>query len=223
MFSTPEQVRASHILFKTEGKDEATVRADGREGPEGSRRAAPTSPKLAEKYSEDESNAKTGGDLDYFSRGRMVPEFDEAAFAAQPGVIPTLVKTGFGFHIIKVVDKKAGVTRTLDQVRGADHRPARQRTGHAAGRRASPTRSASSWRRRPTSTRWRRRAAGRSRRRASSPPTSRSSASGRRRRCRPRSSPSRTARSARRSASAAATSSPRSRAARTRRSRSSTT
>lgn len=116
MFSTPEQVRASHILFKTDGKDEAKVRAEAEKILKEAQGGADFA-KLAEKYSEDESNAKTGGDLDYFSRGRMVPEFDEAAFAAQPGIIPTLVKTGFGFHIIKIVDKKPGVTRTVEDVR----------------------------------------------------------------------------------------------------------
>lgn len=117
MFSTPEQVRASHILFKTDGKDEATVRAAAEKVLKEAIGGADFA-KLAEQYSEDESNAKTGGDLDYFSRGRMVPEFEEAAFTAEPGIIPTLVKSGFGFHIIKLVDKKAGVTRSIDEVRG---------------------------------------------------------------------------------------------------------
>jgi peptidyl-prolyl cis-trans isomerase D len=117
MFSTPEQVRASHILFKTDGKDEATVRAAAEKILKEATGGADFA-KLAQQYSQDESNAKTGGDLDYFARGRMTPEFDEAAFAAQPGIIPALVKTGFGFHIIKIVDKKAGITRALDEVRG---------------------------------------------------------------------------------------------------------
>ena len=117
LFSTPEQVRASHILFKTEGKDEASVRAAAekvlKEAVAGKDFA-----ELAKKYSEDESNAKQGGDLDYFGRGRMLPAFEEAAFgAAAPGVIPQLVKTEYGFHVIKVVDKKAGTTRTLDEVK----------------------------------------------------------------------------------------------------------
>ncbi|HSP89850.1 MAG TPA: peptidyl-prolyl cis-trans isomerase, partial [Vicinamibacterales bacterium] len=71
---------------------------------------------LAKKHSEDESNAALGGDLDYFSRGRMVPEFEAAVFGAQPGLLPDLVKTGYGFHIIKVVDAKAGTTRTFEEV-----------------------------------------------------------------------------------------------------------
>jgi peptidyl-prolyl cis-trans isomerase D len=116
LFSTPEQVRASHILFKTEGKDLAAVKAAAEKVLKEAKGGADFA-ELAKKYSEDESNAKLGGDLDYFTRGRMVPEFDEAVFGAQPGVLPDLVQTSFGFHIIKVVDKKAGSTRTFDEVK----------------------------------------------------------------------------------------------------------
>jgi peptidyl-prolyl cis-trans isomerase D len=116
VFSTPEQVRASHILFKTEGKDEAAVKAAAEKVLAEAKGGADFAG-LAKKYSEDESNAKLGGDLDYFARGRMVPEFEEAAFGAQPGLIPDLVKTPYGFHIVKVVDKKAGSVRTLDEVK----------------------------------------------------------------------------------------------------------
>jgi len=116
MFSTPEQVRASHILFKTEGKDEAAVKAAAEKVLAEAKGGADFA-ELAKQHSEDESNAKLGGDLDYFSRGRMVPEFEDAAFGAQPGLIPDLVRTGYGFHIIKVVDKKAGSVRTFDEVK----------------------------------------------------------------------------------------------------------
>lgn len=116
MYSTPEQVRASHILFKTEGKDGAAVKAAAEKVLAEAARGADFA-ELAKKYSEDESNAKLGGDLDYFTRGRMVPGFEEAAFGAEPGLIPGLVETTYGFHIIKVVDKKAGSVRTLDEVK----------------------------------------------------------------------------------------------------------
>ncbi len=116
MFSTPEQVRASHILFKTEGKDEATVRKLAEkvlaEAKSGADFAA-----LARKYSDDEQTAKLGGDLDYFSKGRMVPEFEQVAFAMEPGTISDLVKSTYGFHIIKMVDKKPASTRPLEDVR----------------------------------------------------------------------------------------------------------
>jgi peptidyl-prolyl cis-trans isomerase D len=115
-YTTPEQVRASHILFKTEGKDDATVKAKAEDVLKQARAGADFA-QLAKKYSEDEASAKNGGDLDYFGRGRMVPEFDQAVFAMQPGQISDLVKTQYGYHIIKLVDKKAAATRTLADVR----------------------------------------------------------------------------------------------------------
>ena len=115
-YQTPEQVKASHILLKTEGKDEAAVRQKAeevlKEVKSGGDFAA-----LAKKYSEDEGSKANGGDLDYFSRGRMVPEFEKVAFTLEPGQVSDLVKSQFGFHIIKVVDKRAGATRPLDEVR----------------------------------------------------------------------------------------------------------
>jgi peptidyl-prolyl cis-trans isomerase D len=72
---------------------------------------------LAKKYSEDEQSAKNGGDLDYFGHGKMVPEFDAVAFTLQPGQISDLVKTQFGYHIIKLTDKKPGTTRPFAELR----------------------------------------------------------------------------------------------------------
>ena len=63
---------------------------------------------LASEYSEDEGSAAQGGDLGYFTSGRMVHEFDSAAFATEPGKIAGPVVTRFGVHIIKVVDHKKG-------------------------------------------------------------------------------------------------------------------
>lgn len=115
-FSTPEQTRASHILFATEGKDEAEVRKLAEEVlarvKKGEDFAA-----LAKQYSDDGSK-ENGGDLDFFPRGMMVPEFETAAWALQPGqTTDQLVQTQFGFHIIRVTDRRPAVTRTLDEVR----------------------------------------------------------------------------------------------------------
>jgi peptidyl-prolyl cis-trans isomerase D len=115
-YSTPEQLRASHILLKTENKDDAAVKAKAEDVLKQAKAGADFA-ELAKKYSEDESNAKNGGDLDYFGRGRMVPEFDQAVFAMQPGQISDLVKTQYGYHIIKLVDKKASTTKPLAEVR----------------------------------------------------------------------------------------------------------
>jgi peptidyl-prolyl cis-trans isomerase D len=115
-YTTPEQVRASHILLKTEGKDEAAVRAQAEEILKKAK-AGGDFAALAKQYSQDEGSAPNGGDLDYFGRGRMVPEFDAVVFTMEPAQISDLVKTSFGFHIIKLVDKKVGTTRTIDEVR----------------------------------------------------------------------------------------------------------
>jgi peptidyl-prolyl cis-trans isomerase D len=115
-YQTPEQVRASHILLKTEGKNEADVRKRAedilKQVKAGGDFAA-----IAKQVSEDDGSKANGGDLDYFGRGRMVPEFENAAFAMQPGQVSDLVKSQFGFHIIKVTDKKAAATRPLAEVR----------------------------------------------------------------------------------------------------------
>ncbi|MBI2833013.1 MAG: SurA N-terminal domain-containing protein [Acidobacteria bacterium] len=115
-YSTPEQVRASHILLKTEGKNEADVK-NRAEAILARARAGEDFAELAKKNSEDEASAKNGGDLDYFGTGRMVPEFEAAAFSLQPGAMSDLVKTQYGFHIIKVVDKKPASAKTLSEVR----------------------------------------------------------------------------------------------------------
>jgi peptidyl-prolyl cis-trans isomerase D len=115
-YSSPEQVRASHILFKTEGGDDAAVKAKA-EAVLKQVKAGGDFAELAKKHSED-SSAPQGGDLDYFGRGRMVKEFDDVAFSLAPGSTSDLVKTQFGYHIIKVVDKKAAATRPLAEVSG---------------------------------------------------------------------------------------------------------
>ena len=115
-YRTPEQVRASHILFKTAGKDEATVRAQAEEVLKQVKSGGDFAA-LARKYSEDEGSKASGGDLDYSPRGRMVPEFETAAFGMKPGETSDLVKSEFGFHIIRVTDHKPALTRPLDEVR----------------------------------------------------------------------------------------------------------
>ena len=115
-YTTAEQVRASHILLKTEGKDEAAVKARAeallKQVKGGADFAA-----LAKKESEDDQSKAQGGDLDYFGRGRMVKEFEDVAFRLPVGQVSELVKSSFGFHIIKVTDKKPEAKRSLDEVR----------------------------------------------------------------------------------------------------------
>jgi peptidyl-prolyl cis-trans isomerase D len=115
-FSTPEQVEASHILFKTEGKDEAAVRKTA-EGVLARVKAGADFAALAKQFSEDETNKAAGGALNYFGRGSMVKEFEDAAWALTPGQISDLVRTTYGFHIIKVTGRREAATRSLDDAR----------------------------------------------------------------------------------------------------------
>jgi peptidyl-prolyl cis-trans isomerase D len=115
-FTTPEQVRASHILFKTEGKDEAEVRKQA-EAVLARAKAGEDFAKLANQYTEEEVGKTRGGDLDFFGRGQMAKEFEEAAFALKPGQISDIVKTNFGLHIIKTTDHKPETKRPLEEVR----------------------------------------------------------------------------------------------------------
>jgi peptidyl-prolyl cis-trans isomerase D len=115
-YSTPEQVRASHILLKTEGKDDAAVKKQAEDVLAKVKGGADFAA-LATKLSEDETSAVKGGDLDFFNRGAMVKEFDDAAFSMKVGETSGLVKTQFGYHIIRVTDKKPASTRTLEESR----------------------------------------------------------------------------------------------------------
>ena len=90
------QVRASHILVSTE-QDARNIL--------GQLNAGKKFAELAKQYSSCPSGAK-GGDLGFFTRGRMVPEFEAAAFSLKTGQVSEPVKTAFGYHIIMVTDTK---------------------------------------------------------------------------------------------------------------------
>jgi peptidyl-prolyl cis-trans isomerase D len=115
-YSTPEQARASHILLKTEGKDDAAVKKQA-EDLLAQLKAGGSMEELAKKHSQDEASAAKGGDLDFFNKGQMVPEFDKAAFELPIGQLSDLVKTSYGYHIIKVTDRRPASQRTLAEVR----------------------------------------------------------------------------------------------------------
>ena len=115
-FSTPEQVRASHILFKTEGKTEADVKKQA-DDVAAKAKAGGDFAALAKQFSQDDSNNTKGGDLDFFGRGQMVPEFDKVVFEMQPGQISDAFKTPFGYHVVKLTEKRAASSRPLAEVR----------------------------------------------------------------------------------------------------------
>ena len=108
LFKEPEKVKASHILIKFDSqadksaKDQAKIKIEEiQKKLKGSEDFAV----LAKEFSEGPSNVK-GGDLGYFKRGQMVQPFEDAAFKLEPGVVSDIVETRFGYHLIKVVDKK---------------------------------------------------------------------------------------------------------------------
>ena len=115
-WTTAEQVRASHILLESGGEDEAAVRAKA-EGLLKRVKSGADFAALARAHSDDEQSKAQGGDLDFFGRGRMVKEFEEVAFSLPVGQVSDVVKSSFGFHIIKVTDKKPETRQSLDQVR----------------------------------------------------------------------------------------------------------
>ena len=74
---------------------------------------------LAKKYSEDDGSKPKGGDLGWIVEGQTVPEFQQVAFSLPKGAISDLVKTQYGFHIIKVLDRETAHTQSFEEVRGA--------------------------------------------------------------------------------------------------------
>ncbi len=103
---TQEFVRASHILFQLTGADSNDVKERAREVARKARAGADFAA-LAATYSKDPSNAQQGGDLGWFGKGRMVPEFEQAAFKAKVGDVVGPIRTTFGLHIIKVTGRDA--------------------------------------------------------------------------------------------------------------------
>lgn len=106
-FKDMEQVQAKHILVETEdeAKEIAKKIADGLSFEE-----------AAQNHSSCPSS-QNGGDLGFFTRGRMVPEFEEAAFKLELGEVSAPVQTQFGFHLIKVEDKKEERVKPLEEVK----------------------------------------------------------------------------------------------------------
>ena len=116
-YQTPGQVRASHILLRVDGDDEAATARAAELAAEA--RAGADFAELAREHSEDDTNAENGGDLGLFGRGRMVPEFENAAFALAAGEVSDPVRSPFGYHVIKVTEKQEEVTQPFAEVRGA--------------------------------------------------------------------------------------------------------
>lgn len=120
-YGVPEERRASHILIKVERSAPADERAKAKAKAEELLAQVRKTPgefaALAKKNSQDEGSAVNGGDLDFFSRGAMVKEFDAAVYAMKQGEISNLVETDFGYHIIQLTGTRGGDKKPFESVR----------------------------------------------------------------------------------------------------------
>jgi peptidyl-prolyl cis-trans isomerase D len=120
-YKVQNSVHAEHILFKTVGKTDAEV-AEIRQKAEDVLKQVKKGANfedLAKKYSEDDGSKAKGGDLGWIVEGQTVPEFQQAAFSLPKGATSDLVKTQYGFHIIKVLDRQTAHTKTFEEVRAS--------------------------------------------------------------------------------------------------------
>ena len=123
-FEVPNRFHAEHILFNTVGRTDAEVAEIQKTAQDvlAQARKGANFEELAKKYSDDGSKAK-GGDLGWLlaqtgsERGQTVPEFEKAALSLNKGQISDLVKTQYGFHIIKLLDKETAHTKPFDEVK----------------------------------------------------------------------------------------------------------
>jgi peptidyl-prolyl cis-trans isomerase D len=124
-YRVAEQAKVSHILIKTplpgaDGKVDEKGVAEAQKRAEDLLKQLKAGAKfedLAKKYSEDPGSAKEGGSLGWIGKGRTVPEFEKAAFSLPKGQMSGLVKSSYGFHIIRVDDRQDAHMKTLDEVK----------------------------------------------------------------------------------------------------------
>ena len=124
-YRVPEQVKVSHILIKTplpgpDGKVDEKGVAEAQRRAEDLLKQLKNGAKLedlAKKYSEDPGSGKQGGSLGWIGKGQTVPEFEKVAFSLPKGQTSDLVKSSYGFHIIRVDDKQEAHMKTLDEVK----------------------------------------------------------------------------------------------------------
>ena len=118
LYQVPNRVHVQHILFRTTGKTDAEVEEIRKKAEDVLKQARKTAKfeDLAKKYSEDTTKEK-GGDLGWIEQGQTVPEFEKAAFGLTKGALSGLVRTQFGFHILKVVDKETAHTKPFEEVK----------------------------------------------------------------------------------------------------------
>jgi peptidyl-prolyl cis-trans isomerase D len=125
-YEVPDRVHAEHILLMTVGKTDAEVAEIEKQADDilaQARKKGSNFEELAKKYSEDPGSKAKGGDLGWLVRGQTVPEFEKAAFSLPKGEISDLIRTQYGFHIIKVLDKETAHTKPFDEVKDSIRTP----------------------------------------------------------------------------------------------------
>lgn len=124
-YQVPNRVHVQHVLLMTVGKTDAEVEEIRKKTEEVLKQARSGAKfdELAKKYSEDPGTKDKGGDLGWIVQGQTVPEFQSAAFTLEKGKISDLVKTQYGFHIIKVLDKETAHTKPFDEVKDSIKTP----------------------------------------------------------------------------------------------------
>ena len=124
-YQVPDRVHVEHILFMTVNKPDAEV-AELRKRAEdvlAQAKKGANFEDLAKKYSEDPGTKDKGGDLGWIVRGQTVAEFEKAAFTLPKGTISDLIKTQYGFHILKIIDKESAHTKSFEEVKESIRTP----------------------------------------------------------------------------------------------------
>jgi peptidyl-prolyl cis-trans isomerase D len=119
-YQVPDRVHAEHILLMTVGKTDAEVAEIKKKAEDilaQAKKKGSNFEDLAKKYSEDPGSKTKGGDLGWILHGQTVPEFDRAAFSLPKGEVSDLIRTQYGFHIIKVLEKETAHTKTFDEAK----------------------------------------------------------------------------------------------------------
>jgi peptidyl-prolyl cis-trans isomerase D len=118
-YQVSNRVHAEHILLMTVGKTDAEVEEIRQKAEDVLKQAKKGAnfEDLAKKYSEDPGSKDKGGDLGWITQGQTVPEFEKTAFSLDKGKLSDLVKTQYGFHIIKVLDKETAHTKPFEEVK----------------------------------------------------------------------------------------------------------
>ncbi|MBN1566923.1 MAG: peptidylprolyl isomerase [Acidobacteria bacterium] len=120
-FASPDRVHAAHILLLVDRKATPEQKEEIRKKIEGIRADIEagkiTFEDAAKNFSQDKGTVPRGGDLGFFGRGNMVKPFEDAAFAGEPGTLTPVIESEYGFHVIKIIEKKSAGTISLEEAK----------------------------------------------------------------------------------------------------------